>query len=111
MLKVGAGAPDFELPDQHGTRLTLDALLAGGDLVLYFYPIDFSPVCSAEACAFRDRYDGIRETGMQVVGVSPQDVATHARFAERFSLPFPLLSDPRSGFAYRPDRQDDQGGW
>ena len=95
MQNVGATAPDFELPDQNGASVTLDALLNNGDLILYFYPIDFSPVCTAEACAFRDRYDGIRETGLQVVGVSPQSAETHRIFARQFNLPFPLLSDSR----------------
>ena len=75
--------------------MSLSALLAQGELVLYFYPADFTPVCTAEACAFRDSYDGVAELGVQVVGVSPQSVSSHARFAQQHRLPFPILSDAR----------------
>ncbi|MCZ6854848.1 MAG: peroxiredoxin [Gammaproteobacteria bacterium] len=95
MLRIGDTAPDFELKDQSGSIVTLDQLAADGDLILYFYPADFSPVCTAEACAFRDNYDGVSSVGTQIVGVSPQDVGSHRRFSNSFSIPFPLLSDPR----------------
>ena len=95
MLKTGHRAPDFELKDQSGNTVTLDQLTADGELILYFYPADFSPVCTAETCAFRDSYEGVANIGTQIVGVSPQSVASHERFAKRFSVPFPLLSDPR----------------
>lgn len=95
VLKVGAKAPDFELTDQAGEMVTLSGLLAQGDLILYFYPADFTPVCTAEACAFRDNYDGVSELGVQVVGVSPQSASSHSRFAERHNIPFPLLADTR----------------
>ena len=95
MLKAGDHAPDFTLPDQEGVEVSLSALLAQGELVLYFYPADFTPVCTAEACAFRDSYDGVAELGVQVVGVSPQSVSSHARFAQQHRLPFPILSDAR----------------
>ena len=93
MLNVGDNAPDFELPDQNGTLQTLDGLLEQGNLVLYFYPADFTPVCTAEACAFRDHVDDVAEQGSHIVGISPQDTSSHQRFAEKFSLPFTLLSD------------------
>ncbi len=93
MLKVGAKAPDFELTDQSGATVSLSALLAAGELVLYFYPADFTPVCTAEACAFRDNYDGVSELGVQVVGVSPQSESSHTQFAQRHDIPFPLLAD------------------
>lgn len=95
MLKIGDTAPDFELRDQSDNVVNLDQLITDGNLILYFYPADFSPVCTAEACAFRDSYAGASSLGTQVVGVSPQSVASHARFSKRFSIPFPLLSDPR----------------
>jgi peroxiredoxin Q/BCP len=95
MLKIGDTAPDFELKDQSGKPVTLEQMVADGDLILYFYPADFSPVCTAEACAFRDSYAGVSSIGAQVVGVSPQSVASHQRFTNSFSIPFPLLSDPR----------------
>lgn len=94
MLNVGERAPEFELSDQTGATQTLAGLLAGGELILYFYPADFTPLCTAEACAFRDSYSGVEQLGVRVVGVSPQDQSSHARFAERYDLPFPLLADP-----------------
>jgi len=94
MLGPGDTAPDFAETDQHGNEVTLDALVQGGEVILYFYPADFSPVCTAEACAFRDGFAGVGDVGVQVVGVSPQSEATHRRFSNAFSLPFPLLSDP-----------------
>ena len=95
MLKIGDIAPDFELQDQSGNNLTLDKAVADGNLILYFYPADFSPVCTAEACAFRDSFAGVSSVGAQVIGVSPQSVSSHRRFSKSFSIPFPLLSDPR----------------
>ena len=95
MLRVSDTAPDFELKDQFGSIVTLDQIASNGDLILYFYPDDFSPVCTAEACAFRDSYEGISTVGAQIVGVSPQGVESHRRFSNSFSIPFPLLSDPR----------------
>ena len=95
MLRVGDIAPDFELKDQSGSIVTLDQMASGGDLILYFYPADFSPVCTAEACAFRDSYEGVSSVGAQIVGVSPQGIGSHRRFSDSFSIPFPLLSDPR----------------
>ena len=95
MLRVGDSAPDFILQDQHGSTVNLDEMVSDGNLILYFYPADFSPVCTAEACAFRDNYEGVANVGAQIVGVSPQGVASHRRFSNSFSIPFPLLSDPR----------------
>ena len=95
MLKVGDTAPNFTLPDQNGSALSLDELVTDGNVILYFYPADFSPVCTAEACAFRDNYDGVANVGAQIVGVSPQGVSSHSRFSKSFTIPFPLLSDPR----------------
>jgi peroxiredoxin Q/BCP len=95
MLRIGDTAPDFELKDQSGSTVTLDQVAANGDLILYFYPADFSPVCTAEACAFRDTFAGVSSVGAQIVGVSPQGVESHRRFSNSFSIPFPLLSDPR----------------
>jgi peroxiredoxin Q/BCP len=96
MINVGDTAPDFELPDQTGTGVSLDQLVASGDFILYFYPADFTPVCTAEACAFRDNYQGMARVGLRIVGVSPQSVDSHRRFVERYEIPFPLLSDSDS---------------
>jgi peroxiredoxin Q/BCP len=95
MLNKGAVAPDFELADQQGEMTTLTQLLANGNVIVYFYPIDFSPVCTAQACGFRDNYAGAAKLGTQVVGISPQNVETHLRFSQLHSLPFPLLADPK----------------
>lgn len=94
MLKPGDRAPEFTLPDQDGRPVSLRALLADGPLVLYFYPADFTPGCTKEACSIRDMHDEIAAAGMRVVGVSPQDAATHTRFRQQYRLPFTLLADP-----------------
>ncbi len=94
MLAKGAKAPEFELADQDGRKHTLKALLADGPLILYFYPADFTPGCTKEACSFRDLHQELMKAKLRVVGVSPQDEASHRRFADEHSLNFPLLADP-----------------
>jgi peroxiredoxin Q/BCP len=94
MLKVGDIAPDFSLPDQSGQIVSLKRLLAKGPVLLYFYPADFTPVCTREACAFSAVEPELAKAGVSLIGISPQDEATHTRFRERYSLPFPLLADP-----------------
>ncbi|MEM7217071.1 MAG: peroxiredoxin [Pseudomonadota bacterium] len=93
MLAIGDTAPDFTAIDQRGSELTLAALLAKGDLILYFYPADFTPVCTAEACYFRDSVAELAELDVNVVGVSPQGSDSHQRFADRYDIPFPLIDD------------------
>lgn len=93
MLSPGSPAPDFALPDDTGTDRTLADLTRDGPAVLYFYPADFTPVCTREACAFRDVHPRLVGAGIALVGISPQGPATHAKFRERFALPFPLLAD------------------
>ena len=93
MLDVGDTAPDFELAGKHGEVITLDDLLSKGPLFLYFYPADFTSVCTAEACEIRDRHQDLRAVGANVVGVSPQGESSHDRFRDRYGLPFPLLDD------------------
>ena len=95
MLKIGDTAPEFELEDQQGSLRTLSNLLGAGDVVLYFYPADFTPVCTKEACAFRDAYQDLANVSVQVVGISPQSAESHQRFVARYELPFPLLCDSR----------------
>ena len=92
-LDVGDRAPDFTLPDQTGTKVSLKALCEKGPVVLYFYPKDETPGCTAEACAFRDQYADFVDAGATVVGVSDDSVASHAAFAANHRLPFTLLSD------------------
>lgn len=93
MLTPGDRAPEFTLPDQDERDTSLTALLRRGSLILYFYPADFTPGCTREACAIRDLHAEIQRVGLTVVGVSPQDPATHRRFREQHRLPFVLLSD------------------
>ena len=93
MLKNGTSAPEFNLPDQEGKQHTLKSLLANGPLILYFYPADFTPGCTKEACSFRDLQTDLVRANLRIVGVSPQDTDSHRRFAEKHDLNFPLLAD------------------
>jgi thioredoxin-dependent peroxiredoxin len=94
MLKPGDRVPEFSLPDHDGREVSITSLLADGPLVIYFYPADFTPGCTREACSIRDMHDDIAAAGMRVVGISPQDAVSHARFREKHGLPFTLLADP-----------------
>ncbi len=98
--EVGKPAPDFNLPDQNGKQHTLQEY-HGKWLVLYFYPKDDTPGCTQEACAFRDDLNLITELGAQVVGVSVDDSNSHAEFAKKYHLPFPLLADKTTETADR----------
>lgn len=98
--KVGEAAPDFNLPDQNGESHQLKDF-AGKWLVLYFYPKDDTPGCTQEACAFRDDLSKLTRLGAQVVGVSVDDGASHADFARKYHLPFPLLADSKADVAAR----------
>ncbi len=91
-LAAGDHAPLVALTDQHGTERRSDQL-AGKALVLFFYPKDDTPGCTAEACAFRDSYADLQALGAEVWGVSGDDLASHQRFASRHNLPYPLLVD------------------
>ncbi len=93
MLQEGARAPEFTLPDQDGKDVSLSGLLGQGLLILYFYPADFTPGCTREACMIRDLYSDIAQSGFAVAGVSPQQPATHRAFREKYRLLYPLLSD------------------
>ena len=94
MLQVGEAVPEFVLNDQQGKATTLADLIGDTGLIVYFYPADFTPVCTKQACAFRDQWPDLAALGVRVVGISPQDEASHARFAAEHQLPFPLLADP-----------------
>ncbi|MEQ1531948.1 MAG: peroxiredoxin [Sideroxydans sp.] len=98
--KVGEAAPDFNLLDQAGKSHQLKDF-AGQWLVLYFYPKDDTPGCTQEACAFRDDLSKLTKLGAQVVGVSVDDGASHAEFAKKYHLPFPLLADKSTEVAAR----------
>lgn len=92
-IEEGDKAPDFTLQDDNGNSVKLSGL-KGKPVVLYFYPKDDTPGCTKEACAFRDRTADLKKRGAVVLGVSPDDVASHARFRDKFHLNFPLLADP-----------------
>lgn len=94
MLTAGERAPEFTLPDQDGTEVSLTSLLHEGPVLLYFYPADFTPGCTREACTFRDHHEEAVDVGMRVIGISPQDGNSHKRFRRKYELPFTLLSDP-----------------
>lgn len=94
MLKAGDRAPEFVLRNDAGVDTSLSDLLTDGPLILYFYPADFTPGCTKEACSIRDMHDDIQSVGLRVAGISPQDAASHARFREEHGLPFVLLCDP-----------------
>ena len=91
-LKEGDKAPAFSATDQNGNVVTLDQY-TGKNLVLYFYPKDDTPGCTAEACSFRDNYQSLLEHGFEIVGVSTDDEASHQKFINKFQLPFTLISD------------------
>lgn len=93
MLEVGTKAPDFTLPDKEGKMVSLSDF-AGKRVVLYFYPKDSTPGCTRQACAFAGAYEAFRELDAVVIGVSKDSVASHQKFAEKYGLPFILLSDP-----------------
>ncbi len=93
MLEIGTKAPDFTLPDKDGNLVSLSDFL-GKKVVLYFYPRDNTPGCTRQACAFGENYPAFMEKGAVVIGISKDSVTSHQKFAEKYSLPFILLSDP-----------------
>lgn len=92
-IKPGDPLPDVTLPAQSGEMVRLWDLVGDRRLVIFFYPMDASPVCTREACAFRDSYTSLRELGADVVGISPDSPESHSSFAGNYDLPFLLLSD------------------
>jgi peroxiredoxin Q/BCP len=123
-MKVGDKVPAFELEDQDGNLFKLDDALGKGPLVFFFYPKDETPVCTAEACSFRDANDDFVKAGASVFGVSSDDVASHKKFADKHKLNYRLLADvggkvreqlgvPRAFFGLKDGRVTyvvDQGG-
>ncbi|RZK54096.1 MAG: thioredoxin-dependent thiol peroxidase [Pedobacter sp.] len=90
--KVGDKAPEFTSKDQNGNEVSL-AQFKGQKVVLYFYPKDSTPGCTAEACDFRDNYQGLKKEGIEVLGVSVDDEKSHQKFITKYDLPFTLLAD------------------
>jgi thioredoxin-dependent peroxiredoxin len=99
MIHAGERAPEFTLPDETGTDRSLTQLLRTDALVLYFYPADFTPGCTRQACTLRDLHAEIERAGLRVVGISPQSPASHAKFKAKYQLPFVLLSDQQKTVA------------
>ena len=93
MLKVGTKAPDFTLLDKRGNSVSLSDFL-GKKVVLYFYPKDSTPGCTRQACAFAQNHSNFEDKNVVVIGISKDSVASHLKFAEKYELPFVLLSDP-----------------
>jgi peroxiredoxin Q/BCP len=93
MIKEGVKAPDFTLNDKDGNAVSLSDFL-GKKVVLYFYPKDNTPGCTRQACAFAAAYESFRSADVAVIGISKDSVASHQKFAEKYDLPFVLLSDP-----------------
>jgi len=93
MLEVGMKAPDFTLMDKHGNSVSLSDFL-GKKVVLYFYPKDSTPGCTRQACAFAQNHSNFEDKNVVIIGISKDSVASHLKFAEKYELPFVLLSDP-----------------
>jgi len=93
MLELQAKAPDFTLSDKDGKQVSLSDFL-GKKVILYFYPKDNTPGCTRQACAFAGAYEEFRQKNIEVIGISKDSVASHVKFAEKYNLPFVLLSDP-----------------
>ena len=93
MLEIGTKAPDFSLPDQNGSAVRLSDF-QGKKVVLYFYPKDNTPGCTRQACAFAASYEQFKTQDAAVIGISKDSVASHLKFAQKYDLPFVLLSDP-----------------
>jgi peroxiredoxin Q/BCP len=104
VIEEGKPAPDFELTSDGGERVRLSDL-KGKQVVLYFYPKDDTPGCTAQACGIRDVYGEFEREGAVVLGVSPDDEASHVKFKDKYSLPFPLLADESHKVA------DEYGVW
>ena len=100
ILKIGDDAPSFTLPDSQGNQVSLNDY-KGKWAVLYFYPKDDTPGCTKEACQFRDDFKTLEALGAKVIGVSIDDSFSHKKFAEKYNLPFPLLSDASGEVADR----------
>lgn len=98
-MQTGDRVPDFELPDQTGTARSLSGLLAGGPVVLFFYPAAMTPGCTKEACHFRDLAGEFASVGASPVGISADGVAKQERFASSHRFDYPLLSDPDGSVA------------
>ncbi len=98
-IAVGKSIPHFQLPDQDGTTFSSREALKYGPLVIFFYPKDYTPGCTAEVCSFRDSIDEFQEFNATVVGISSDSENMHQKFANKHNLPYPLLSDHKGSVA------------
>lgn len=92
-VAAGDRAPNFSLPSQRGEQVELERLLGQRPMVIYFYPKDDTPICTKEACFFRDHYEDFKDAGAEVIGISSDSSESHRQFAAKYRLPFTLLSD------------------
>lgn len=92
-LQIGDSAPSFKLKNQEDILVDMSDLLGSKALVIYFYPKNFTPGCTAQACSFRDQYQDFKDAGAHVFGISTDDVASHKRFQKKYQLPFDTLAD------------------
>jgi peroxiredoxin Q/BCP len=92
-LKIGDIVPNFTAKDSHGETFESQSVLGRKPLVIYFYPKDNTPGCTTEACSFRDQYEDFKDLGAEVIGISSDSVKSHQKFANKYKLPFILLSD------------------
>ncbi len=92
-IKIGSSLPRFKLLDQNGNLFDIDSVIGKKNLVIYFYPKDDSPGCTAQACSFRDQFEVFSEADALIIGISGQSVESHKKFAEKYRLSFTLLSD------------------
>ena len=102
-LRIGDPAPSFDLTASDGRRVRSEDLRGKKNVVLYFYPADFTPVCTAEACGFRDMYTDLASQDTEVIGVSVDSEAKHQAFAQKHDVPFPLVADPSRNLARKYD--------
>ena len=98
-LTVGDMVPYFELKDQKGELFKSDSVIGQKPVVVYFYPKDETPGCTAEACSFRDNYEDFKDLGAEVIGISSDSIGSHKRFAQRHRLPFILLADTKRKYS------------
>ena len=106
-MKIGDKVPDLQLKDQNGDEFNFEKLIGKKSFVVYFYPKDFTPGCTKEACSFRDSYEEFKDLGAEVIGISADTPKSHSKFANKYDLPYLFLSDPdkkaRDAFGVKPN--------
>ncbi|MCH4823479.1 peroxiredoxin [Gramella lutea] len=106
-MKIGEEVPQLQLKDQDGKTFDFSALKGEKSFVVYFYPKDFTPGCTKEACSFRDSYEEFKDLGAEVIGISADSSSSHSKFANKYDLPYIFLSDPekkaRQAFGVKPN--------